>query len=90
MTSDRLSAPESHRHLFDTAWFVLDAANDLCDSAAVDACRRVIDAIFRGVNIIDKIIRDLSDSGGIENIKIDKSLISLVGLPGLEPGTRPL
>jgi hypothetical protein len=29
-------------------------------------------------------------SGGVENIKIDKSLISLVGLPGLEPGTRPL
>jgi hypothetical protein len=29
-------------------------------------------------------------SGGVENIKIDKSLISLVGLLGLEPGTRPL
>jgi hypothetical protein len=29
-------------------------------------------------------------SGGVEKIKIDKHLISLVGLPGLEPGTRPL
>ena len=29
-------------------------------------------------------------SGGVENIKTDKLLISLVGLPGLEPGTRPL
>jgi hypothetical protein len=29
-------------------------------------------------------------SGGVENIKIDKSLILLVGLPGFEPGTRPL
>jgi hypothetical protein len=29
-------------------------------------------------------------SGGVEKIEMGKSLISLVGLPGLEPGTRPL
>jgi hypothetical protein len=29
-------------------------------------------------------------SGGVENIKIDKSLISLVGPAGPEPATRPL
>ena len=51
--------------------------------------------IFEKTRIyIDKIIRDLRDSvgisGGIEKIKIDKSLILLVGPAGLEPGTRPL
>jgi hypothetical protein len=30
------------------AWQVLDAANDLGDTAAVEACRRVIDAELRG------------------------------------------
>lgn len=32
----------------ETAWTVLDAANDLGDSITVDACRRVIDADLRG------------------------------------------
>ena len=32
----------------ETAWSVLDAANDLGDTATVDACRRVIDAGLRG------------------------------------------
>ena len=32
----------------ETAWTVLDAANDLGDSMTVDACRRVIDADLRG------------------------------------------
>ena len=32
----------------DTAWSVLDAANDLGDTITVDACRRVIDASLRG------------------------------------------
>ena len=32
----------------DTAWTVLDAANDLGDTLTVDACRRVIDANLRG------------------------------------------
>jgi len=32
----------------ETAWTVLDAANDLGDSLTVAACRRVIDADLRG------------------------------------------
>ena len=30
------------------AWTVLDAANDLRDHSAVEACRRVLDATYRG------------------------------------------
>jgi len=33
----------------DLAWTVLDAANDLGDTATIEACRRVIDANLRGV-----------------------------------------
>ena len=32
----------------DAAWLVLEAANDLGDHAAIDACRRVIDAELNG------------------------------------------
>lgn len=32
----------------DTAWLVLEAANDLGDDATVEACRRVIDANLNG------------------------------------------
>ncbi len=32
----------------DTAWLVLEAANDLGDAVAVAACRRVIDASLSG------------------------------------------
>ena len=32
----------------ETAWAVLEAANDLGDTITVDACRRVIDASLRG------------------------------------------
>ena len=32
----------------DMAWLVLEAANDLGDDAAVEACRRVIDASLNG------------------------------------------
>jgi hypothetical protein len=32
----------------DTAWTILEAANDLRDVATVDAYRRVIDETFRG------------------------------------------
>ena len=32
----------------DMAWLVLEAANDLGDQAAVEACRRVIDANLNG------------------------------------------
>jgi hypothetical protein len=32
----------------DTAWIVLEAANDLGDEATVETCRRVIDANLNG------------------------------------------
>jgi hypothetical protein len=32
----------------DTAWIVLEAANDLGDNATVEVCRRVIDASLNG------------------------------------------
>ncbi|MBN8991448.1 MAG: hypothetical protein J0H42_24675 [Rhizobiales bacterium] len=32
----------------ETAWAVLEAANDLGDTITVEACRRVIDASLRG------------------------------------------
>jgi hypothetical protein len=38
----------SEKPLEDTAWSVLDAANDVGDDLTVDACRRVIDANLRG------------------------------------------
>ena len=39
---------DQERFSGDTAWTVLDAANDLGDVTTVDACRRVIDADLRG------------------------------------------
>ena len=33
----------------DTAWIVLEAANDLGDHATVEICRRVIDANLNGM-----------------------------------------
>jgi len=39
--------PEASSSL-DMAWLVLEAANDLGDHAAVEACRRVIDANLNG------------------------------------------
>ncbi|MEK9278125.1 MULTISPECIES: hypothetical protein [unclassified Bradyrhizobium] len=43
---DAGAAPE--KASVDAAWLVLEAANDLGDQAAVDACRRVIDAELNG------------------------------------------
>ena len=43
-----LSGQDIERPTGDTAWTVLDAANELGDSMTVDACRRVIDADLRG------------------------------------------
>jgi hypothetical protein len=40
------AAPE--KATVDAAWLVLEAANDLGDHAAIDACRRVIDAELNG------------------------------------------
>jgi hypothetical protein len=34
--------------VFDNAWTILEAANDLRDAAAVETCRRVIDAGLAG------------------------------------------
>jgi hypothetical protein len=34
--------------LLDSAWTILEAANDLHDVATVEVCRRVIDTTFRG------------------------------------------
>jgi hypothetical protein len=39
---------DQERPAGETAWTVLDAANDLGDIFTVDACRRVIDADLRG------------------------------------------
>jgi hypothetical protein len=38
----------SDRSASDTAWLVLEAANDLGDEATLAACRRVIDASLNG------------------------------------------
>ena len=43
-----LSGQDQERFSGETAWTVLDAANDLGDTITVDACRRVIDADLRG------------------------------------------
>lgn len=40
------AAPE--KATVDAAWLVLEAANDLGDHAAIEACRRVIDAELTG------------------------------------------
>lgn len=43
-----LSGQDLERPSGETAWTVLDAANELGDTHTVDACRRVIDADLRG------------------------------------------
>jgi hypothetical protein len=48
MTAGQLDATLPAKPLLDTAWTILEAANDLRDTATVDACRRVIDETFRG------------------------------------------
>jgi hypothetical protein len=47
---ERLPASEQRvpENSLDTAWLVLEAANDLGDHATVEACRRVIDAGLNG------------------------------------------
>ncbi len=34
--------------LTEMAWTILEAANDLGDHATVEACRRIVDASYRG------------------------------------------
>ena len=43
-----LFGQDQERTSGETAWTVLDAANDLGDTITIDACRRVIDADLRG------------------------------------------
>ena len=42
------TAGASTAPLIDTAWTILEAANELGDVSAVEACRRIIDATLRG------------------------------------------
>jgi hypothetical protein len=44
----QLNPDMSGSPLLDTAWAILEAANDLRDVATVETCRRVIDATLRG------------------------------------------
>ena len=48
MFVDQTEAAGAAKPLLDTAWSILEAANEVRDIATVDACRRVIDANFRG------------------------------------------
>jgi hypothetical protein len=48
MILDQMNPAVSGAPLIDTAWTILEAANDLGDHATVEACRRVIDASLRG------------------------------------------
>ena len=48
MTVDQPDASLPAKPLLDTAWTILEAANDLRDTATVEVCRRVIDTTFRG------------------------------------------
>ncbi|OIQ64642.1 hypothetical protein GALL_538050 [mine drainage metagenome] len=48
MMLHQISAAASGHSLMDTAWSILEAANDLGDNATVEVCRRVIDAMLRG------------------------------------------
>ena len=47
LTADT-SGSASEKASVDAAWLVLEAANDLGDHAAIEACRRVIDAELNG------------------------------------------
>jgi hypothetical protein len=46
---DQMNAVVPSTLLIDTAWTILEAANDLGDGATIEVCRRVIDASLRGV-----------------------------------------
>jgi len=48
MMLDEVKARVLGNPLMDTAWTILEAANDLGDGATVEACRRVIDTTLRG------------------------------------------
>jgi hypothetical protein len=48
MMPNPINAVVPSNPLTDTAWTILEAANDLGDSMTVEVCRRVIDASLRG------------------------------------------
>jgi hypothetical protein len=48
MMIEQINAVVPNDSLTDTAWTILEAANDLGDRATVEVCRRVIDASLRG------------------------------------------
>jgi hypothetical protein len=48
MFTARSSRETSQMPMLDTAWAILEAANDLRDIATVETCRQVIDATHRG------------------------------------------
>jgi hypothetical protein len=48
MILDQMNVIVPNKPLMDTAWTILEAANDLGDRATVEVCRRIIDASLRG------------------------------------------
>ena len=48
MMLDQMNVAVPSNSLMDTAWTILEAANDLGDRTTVEVCRRVIDASLRG------------------------------------------
>lgn len=48
MNAEQSNATTLSAPLLETAWSILEAANDLHDIATVETCRRVIDANLRG------------------------------------------
>ena len=48
MIAEQSNTVTSSNPLLESAWTILEAANDLRDAATVETCRRVIDANLRG------------------------------------------
>jgi len=64
MMLDQMNTVVPSNPLLDTAWTILEAANDLGDRATVEVCRRVIDASLRGVAPAKSDINAISDFFG--------------------------
>jgi hypothetical protein len=47
--TSQMSSLATSPAMMDTAWSILEAANDLGDRTTVEVCRRVIDAILLGM-----------------------------------------
>ena len=48
MITEQWNPVASNNPLIEMSWVILEAANDLRDTATIETCRRVIDAILRG------------------------------------------